>query len=117
MKYELVDMIRRLIVSLKEDTGKLSTTDYVAYLKFDFIDPNIIHMRGDFRYGSGEMAEKIMNGFDLVPIQVGKINNNYFVLNGHHRIRAYKEANKNIPAFIGWIEKSEDEKGFLIFID
>ena len=25
MKYELVDMIRRLIVSLKEDTGKLST--------------------------------------------------------------------------------------------
>lgn len=69
-------------------------------------------MRGDFRYGSGEMAEKIMNRFDLVPIQVGKINNNYFVLNGHHRIRAYKEANKNIPAFIGWIEKSEDEKGF-----
>lgn len=58
IKYELVDLIRRLIISLKEETGKIRTTEYVAYLKFEFIDPNIIHMRGDFRYGSGEMAEK-----------------------------------------------------------
>jgi hypothetical protein len=35
--------------------------------------------------------KKIKNGFDMVPIQVGKISNNYFVLNGHHRIRSKKE--------------------------
>ena len=102
--------IQRLIESMREDDSqKLRDIEKDGYLKLMRLPFDEVKQRGDYRYDSSDLAAVIEEGSDLVPISVGARGEDgpYWVLDGHHRLRAYDMAGKPALAFVAWTGPKE----------
>lgn len=86
---EFITSIRILIQRAKESN---KNSDIILTLKR--AEPDTVHLRGDYRYPSDDLAEYIKQGKDLLPSIVGKTSSGSHLLDGHHRWRAYLLAGK-----------------------
>lgn len=74
--------------------GKLREAGKDVVLTLTRSNVNNVHLRGDYRYPSDELARVLADtDYDLVPPVVGVSNAGHHLLDGHHRWRAYLLAN------------------------
>lgn len=94
--------------NVKSDDGK--QVDILAKIAVDFISPNPFQPRTNFEPGALDELKKsiIANGL-IQPITVRRITGNqYQLVSGERRLRAYKEIGyKDIPAYIIKVESDE----------
>lgn len=96
LRAAVTDAVQRVRESIYRDrawrgSGEITLTQ---------LDPEQVFQRGDYRYHSGELAEIVRSGLDLVPIVAGVHAGGAHVLDGHHRLRAYALAGQVVPALL-----------------
>ena len=113
----LRDVIGRVVEELRKGGKKVAQMTGRGMIEYRYVKPDELEQRGDFRYGSQDLAKTIQSGKDLVPIVAGSSDGGKHVrvLDGHHRMRAYQIAGRPMPAFIGWVEPG-DEPATLSFV-
>lgn len=109
---ELSSMVQRLFESMLYDSEnfeyrKIKDVDTHGHLRLTRVPYDKLVSRGDLRYGSGDLAEVVKSGKDLVPIAIGADSEKgpFRILDGHHRSRAYALANRPVLGFVGWVDK------------
>jgi hypothetical protein len=100
----LSSIIQRLVEDLTGGDLLLEEATKAAFIEFRYVNPKELIHRGDTVYSSEKMADVVRSGKDLAPIQAGanRPRGKVWVLDGHHRMRAYILAGKSMPAWIGW---------------
>lgn len=91
------DTVRNSIERGKEQIKKKSKSirraGFDVVLTLERIKADNVHLRGDKRYSSEEMAKFLCSSdHDLVPPIIGRTSAGAHLLDGHHRWRAYLEA-------------------------
>jgi hypothetical protein len=113
VRQALSTQIQRLIESMREgDDQRLRDIKKDGHLKLMRLPFEDVNQRGDYRYDSSELAAVIEAGADLVPISVGAKGEDgpYWVLDGHHRLRAYGMVGEPALAFVAWVEPMVGEQ-------
>lgn len=81
--------------------NSLSNSKLDGLVELIHIDPKKVYQRGYKRYGSNNMEHDLQNQKDLIPITCSRINNDeFFLFDGHHRLRAYSAAKKDALALV-----------------
>lgn len=87
------DALSRALDALTSE-GRLSLSECLrdVHLELRHVPPGEIGERGDRRYSSDGLAEFLRKNptLDLVPIIIGRGRGSPIVLDGHHRLRAYR---------------------------
>lgn len=75
----------------------LSTARFDGEVRIQRVPPERVEERGDFRYKSDHLAEWLRQNpdGDLVPLVCSRTREGYRVLDGHHRLRAYRMTGRN----------------------
>lgn len=82
--------------------GRVDLTDCGrdAIVKYETLDPNSLGDRGDLRHSSKShlmfLRENV--SLDLVPIVVGIRADGPWIMDGHHRVRAYRQVGRAVKA-------------------
>jgi hypothetical protein len=109
VRREFSSMVQRLfeeMIFVDYEHIKIKDVRTHGHLKLMRIPPDKLVMRGDFRYGSEDLANVVESGKDLVPIAVGARSEHgpFYVLDGHHRTRGYMIAGKDALCLVGWVD-------------
>lgn len=105
------DMVQRVGESLRPDYDEW--LDSAGSITLERLDPGSVVQRGDWRYPSDDLAEIVRDGGDLAPIAAGERGGTFFVLDGHHRLRAYKMAGAQVPALVGRVTDGPEKTVYL----
>lgn len=107
--------IQRGMEEIRKSHKKLSEAGLDITFTLKHISTSNVHLRGDYRYPSDEMADWLeRTNLDLVPILVGKSKAGMHLLDGHHRWRAYVQAHKKPLVLIIEIKPSEFQQPSII---
>jgi hypothetical protein len=84
------------------DSGKEEPTTIIPVHKIIVFEPDDLHaQKPNFEANMKKLLAALKKGDKLPPILVRRVHNGYQVLDGHHRLKAYKHVGlKSIPARI-----------------
>lgn len=104
--------ITRIKETIKQKGGRLKTSPFFGYISIARIPTNKIVDRGDMRYGSEELASKIQQHFDLVPVLIAEAGGVFHLQDGHHRLRAYQMMQQPVLSFVIGVTPTNDPSMF-----
>ena len=100
---QLDQALSRALDALADDGRRdPSESGLDAIVELRYVPALMVRQRGDYRYGSSNMAEFLgKSELDLIPIICSALaaNGPWQVLDGHHRLRAYIQAKRAALAF------------------
>lgn len=112
----MIDQSLSRVLDVLTENGRVTLQDSKidVTVTVERIDAAKVIERGDLRYRSDNLAEFLRKNpsYDLVPIVCAKTSSGYRVMDGHHRLRAYRLAGRDPLSIVIHARRGRGRLGF-----